>query len=64
MKYNFYAGPAILPKEVMNEASEAVLEFNGMGFSLLEISHRSKEFIAVMDEAVALVKELLHVSDD
>jgi phosphoserine aminotransferase len=64
MKYNFYAGPAILPKEVMNEASDAVLEFNGMGFSLLEISHRSKEFIAVMDEAVALVKELLHVSDD
>ncbi|MEY3421035.1 MAG: 3-phosphoserine/phosphohydroxythreonine transaminase [Bacteroidota bacterium] len=64
MKYNFYAGPAILPKEVMNEASKAVLEFNGMGFSLLEISHRSKEFIAVMDEAVALVKELLHVSDD
>lgn len=64
MKYNFYAGPAILPKEVMKEAAEAVVEFKGMGFSLLEISHRSKEFIAVMDEACALVKELLHVPDD
>lgn len=64
MKYNFFAGPAILPKNVMKQAAEAVLEFNGMGFSLLEISHRSKEFIAVMDEAVSLVKELLHVSQD
>jgi phosphoserine aminotransferase len=64
MKYNFYAGPAILPREVIEEASKAVLEFSGMGLSLLEISHRSKEFIAVMDEAVALVKELLHVSDE
>jgi phosphoserine aminotransferase len=64
MKYNFYAGPAILPREVIEEASQAVLEFSGMGLSLLEISHRSKEFIAVMDEAVALVKELLQVSDD
>ncbi len=64
MKYNFYAGPAILPREVIEEASKAVLEFSSMGLSLLEISHRSKEFIAVMDEAVALVKELLHVSDE
>ncbi len=64
MKYNFYAGPAILPREVIEEASKAVLDFNGMGFSLLEISHRTKEFIAVMDEAVALVKELLHIKDD
>ena len=64
MKYNFYPGPAILPREVMNEAAEAIMEFNGMGFSILEISHRSKEFIAVMDEAQALVKELLQVPDD
>lgn len=64
MKYNFYAGPAILPQEVMQEAAQAVIDFNGMGFSLLEISHRTKEFIAVMDEAVALVKELLNVSDE
>ncbi len=64
MKYNFYAGPAILPREVMEEASRAVIDFNGMGFSILEISHRTKEFIAVMDEAVALVKELLFIKED
>ena len=64
MKYNFYAGPAILPKEVMAEAAQAVVDFNGSGLSILEISHRSKDFIAVMDEAVALVKELLHIGDD
>ena len=64
MKYNFYAGPAILAQEVMQEASRAVVEFNGMGFSILEISHRSKEFIAVMDEAVSLAKELLNVPEE
>jgi phosphoserine aminotransferase len=64
MKYNFYAGPAILPREVIEEASKAVLEFSGMGLSLLEISHRSKEFIAVMDEAISLAKELLQISDE
>lgn len=64
MKYNFYAGPAILPKEVMAEAAQAVVDFNGSGLSILEISHRSKDFIAVMDEAVALVKELLSIGED
>jgi len=64
MKYNFYAGPAILPREVIEEAAQAVLDFNGMGFSLIEISHRTKEFIAVMDEAVALVKELMVIGDE
>jgi len=62
-KFNFYAGPAILPKEVFAEASEAVKDFNGMGLSILEISHRSKEFQAVMDEAQALAKELLSIPD-
>jgi len=61
--YNFYAGPAILPKEVFAEASEAVKDFNGIGLSILEISHRSKEFQAVMDEAQALAKELLSIPD-
>jgi phosphoserine aminotransferase len=61
MVYNFYAGPAILPKEVMQEASQSMIQFGDTGLSLLEISHRSKEFIQVMDEATALVKELLHV---
>ncbi len=59
--YNFSAGPAILPKQAMEAGSKACLDFNGMGLSLLEISHRSNEFIAVLDEAVAIVKELLGV---
>jgi len=62
-KFNFYAGPAILPKEVFAEASEAVKDFNGIGLSILEISHRSKDFQAVMDEAQALAKELLSIPD-
>lgn len=56
-KHNFSAGPCILPQEVFQKASEAILDFNGMGLSLLEISHRSKEFVAVMDEARAIVKD-------
>lgn len=63
-KYNFSAGPAILPQEVFQEASNAVTDFAGTGLSILEISHRSKEFSAVMDEAVALAGELLSVPDD
>jgi len=62
--HNFYAGPAILPKEVMTEAAASLQDFNQTGLSILEISHRSKEFISVMDEAVSLVRELLHVPDD
>jgi phosphoserine aminotransferase len=62
--YNFYAGPAILPEEVLQQAQEAVKEFAGTGLSLLEISHRSKEFVKVMDDARALVKELLQLNDD
>ncbi len=63
-KFNFSAGPAILPKEVMAEASESVVDFGGLGFSILEISHRSKEFVAVMEEAQSLAKELLGVGDN
>jgi len=58
-KYNFSAGPAILPYEVLQKASEAVLNFNGSGLSLIEISHRSKEFVAVIEEARTLALELL-----
>ncbi len=61
--YNFSAGPAILPREAMEAGSRACLEFNGMGLSLLEISHRSKEFEAVLNDARAIVKELLGVPD-
>src|SRR5690606_39553261 len=61
MKHNFGAGPCILPQEVFQEASQAVLDFNGTGLSILEISHRSKEFEAVVVEAEQLVRELLAV---
>jgi phosphoserine aminotransferase len=60
-KHNFSAGPSILPQEVMKKASEAVLEFNGMGLSLLEISHRSPQFVDVMERARSLVLELLEL---
>lgn len=58
-KHNFSAGPCILPQEVIIKASEAVLDFNGLGLSLIEISHRSKDFVAVMDKARSLALELL-----
>ena len=62
--HNFSAGPAILPATVLAKAAEAVRDFEGMGLSLLEISHRSKPFVRVMDEALALSRELLGFSDD
>lgn len=58
-KHNFSAGPSILPQEVFEKAAQAVLEFNNSGLSILEISHRSKDFVAVMEEARALVLELM-----
>ena len=63
-KYNFYSGPAILPPEVFEQASKGVIELDHIGLSLIEISHRSKEFVAILEEAVQHVKELLHLSDD
>jgi phosphoserine aminotransferase len=63
MKHNFGAGPGILPHEVLKQAAAAVIDFNGTGLSLLEISHRSPEFEAVLDEAIKLVKELLEVPE-
>jgi phosphoserine aminotransferase len=62
-KHNFSAGPCILPPEVLKQASEAILNFDDLDLSLIEISHRSKNVVAVMDEAVALVKELLGVPE-
>lgn len=58
-KHNFSAGPSILPKDVVQKASEAVLDFNGSGLSLIEISHRSTDFVTVIEEARSLVLELL-----
>lgn len=61
--HNFSAGPCILPQEVFKEASESLINFDNLGLSVIEISHRSKSFVAVMDEAVALVKDQLQVPD-
>ena len=60
-KINFYSGPAILPEEVLQQAQEGIKDFAGTGLSILEISHRSKEFIAVNNEAQQLFKELLDI---
>jgi phosphoserine aminotransferase len=62
-KHNFYAGPSILSPYTIKNTAAAVLDFANTGLSLLEVSHRSKEFQAVMDEAQALVKELLEVPE-
>ena len=62
-KHNFSAGPSILPAPVMEKAAAAVQELNGMGLSLIEISHRSKEFIAIMEKAQALALELTGLTD-
>src|SRR5688500_20380182 len=64
VKHNFNSGPSVLPKEVFEEASRAVLDFNNTGLSILEIGHRTKTFQAVMDEAVALLKELMTLDSD
>ncbi len=60
-KYNFYSGPSILPQYTFENTAKAVLNFNDTGLSIMEISHRSKEFMAIMQEATDLFKELLAV---
>ena len=62
-KYNFNAGPSILPREVIEATAAACLDFNGIGLSLMEISHRSKDFQPVIDEAEAIFKELLNIPE-
>ena len=62
-KHNFYAGPSILPQYTIDNVAEAVKDFAGTGLSVMEVSHRSKEFIAVMDEAQQLFRELLNIPD-
>ena len=63
-KYNFYAGPAILPQEVMKKAQEELLDFNGIGLSIMEISHRSKDFEGVITTAEAKIRSLLGVPEN
>lgn len=60
-KHNFYAGPSILPQYTLDKSIEGIKDFAGSGLSILEISHRSKEFVACMNDTVALVKELLEI---
>src|SRR5574344_153911 len=62
-KHNFNAGPSVLPREVIEKTAQAVLDFQGEGLSILEISHRAKNFQPVVDEAVALFKELLNIPE-
>src|SRR5215217_971264 len=61
--YNFNAGPSILPKQVFEEASNAILDFNNTGLSILEIGHRTDEFKAVMEEAISLANEIAAYTD-
>jgi phosphoserine aminotransferase len=63
-KYNFSAGPAILPQEVMKKAQDELLDFNGIGLSIMEISHRSKDFEAVITTAEAKIRSLLGVPEN
>ena len=62
-KYNFNAGPSVLPQEAVENTIQAIKDFAGTGLGLMEVSHRSKEFQAVMDETVALFKEILNIPD-
>ena len=63
-KHNFNAGPSILPQEVIENTAKAVLDFQGEGLSILEISHRAKYFQPVVDEAEALMRELLGIPEN
>jgi phosphoserine aminotransferase len=63
-KHNFNAGPSVLPRVAIENSAKAILDLNGSGLSLLEISHRSKDFQAIIDEAVALFKELLNIPEN
>lgn len=63
-KHNFNAGPSILPRVAIENAAKAILDFEGSGLSLLEISHRTKDFEAVNNEAMALFRELLNIPDN
>lgn len=64
MKHNFNSGPSILPLSVLEKASQAIMDFNGSGLSILEIGHRSPAFVEVMEEARALTKSLMGLGDE
>ena len=62
--YNFSAGPAVLPVEVLKEAQEEMLDYRGCGMSVMEMSHRSSMFQEIIDEAEADLRDLLHIPDN
>ncbi len=62
--YNFSAGPAVLPEEVLKEAAAEMLDYRGTGMSVMEMSHRSKAYQAIIDEAEADLRELMHIPDN
>jgi phosphoserine aminotransferase len=62
--YNYNSGPAVLPAEVLQEASEGILNFNNLGLSILEIGHRTDWFVNVLEEAKSLIKELMQLNDE
>ncbi len=62
--YNFAAGPATLPEEVLQQAADELLNWHGLGTSVMEISHRSKEFMAVYEETLADLRELMAIPDE
>ena len=62
--YNFSAGPAVLPEEVLREAAEEMMDYRGTGMSVMEMSHRSKAYQAIIDEAEADLRELIGIPDN
>ena len=62
--HNFNSGPSILPKEVLEQASAAIHNFNNTGLSILEIGHRTTHFVEVVKEAQSIVKRLMELGDD
>ena len=62
--YNFCAGPAMLPQAVMQKAQRELIDWNGLGVSVMEISHRSKEFIALTKQAESTLRELMAIPDN
>ena len=62
--YNFSAGPAVLPEEVLKEVQAEMLDYNGTGMSVMEMSHRSKAYQAIIDQAEADLRELMEIPDN
>ena len=62
--YNFSAGPAVLPEEVLKEAAEEMLDYRGTGMSVMEMSHRSKAFETIIEEAEQDLRDLMNITDN